>query len=396
MRSLSETTAATYPLTLHDIKTYIQLQDFKPFVFVVTPTQEPRTLIVFFSALSIAPTPIRKQCLINYQDHWLGLDIERKIEGAPLSIIILDAANTLHKIACCISIINQICLTYDIEYNITHIASEHPLQRNSSDCSIFSWEHLRFAAQKEHFHSLLIALRNSEDNARHFTFAESRVRSFFKDSTPMRNIDRLIDSLQAVHWIDYSRLEENPEEWQEFFVNTQAVIKPTFLNEKIEEWLIEKLSSDKEKWTTHNVRILYCGHLIKASIERTQQLLPADFIINEICKSHQKSRSELGLVLRLAVSNGCVRQVKRLLEVTSIDVINEVPLPSQLTALDQAEKLSDPVVKEKIKTLLLAKGACFGPSRYRLFSGAALSTESDSKSVARLSSESGVISEPHL
>lgn len=353
-------TPNNYPFTTQEIRNYIQMQAFKPLLITITSNNHMELLSLLASFKHHAK-PMRKQVLINYQDHWFGLDVQCNTDDAPFSIIMLDAANAINNISGFTHLLNQMCAPHElaITFDLIHIASEHPLQKNSRDCSIFTWEHLRFAAQKENLHAQLHALKNSEDNQRHLAFSQRFIeRCLTEKRMPIDTINIYKAALNTISWLDYSKLESNPEEWQDFFINTQSLLtRPAFLNETIKKWTIEKLSPDN-KWTPHNIRIQYCGHLIKSTLESKQPLSENEFIIDMIRKSHPLSQNNINQVLRNAVNKGLIKQVTQLLELSDVDV-NQIS-PTGNTALKLANSLQCPITKEAMRSLLLARGAVDG------------------------------------
>ncbi len=272
----------------------------------------------------------------------------------------LDAANQFHKLAATVFLFSQIFNYLALSSELLYFVSEEALQRNGRDCVTFAWEDLCWATQKGDLHSKLAVLKNSEDDVKHLQRAKQLVAKYLcKQQGALTAIDyQMLDALSLLHWVDYSKLEKNPEEWQMFFMNTQAVRRPDFLQEPIAKWLIERPSLDKKIWVIHNIRISYCEHLIRAALHHAQPLQENEFIVTEICKTHQLPVEKLGAVLRNAVSKSLVSQVKRLLDLSAVDV-NEVP-QSAMTALDRAEDLPTSTSKTEIKAMLLEKNAKSG------------------------------------
>lgn len=94
----------------------------------------------------------------------------------------------------------------------------------------------------------------------------------------------------------------------------------------------------------HNLRSNYCDECMRATLESRTPKSEADFILEQIRRSHNLVTQTLGQVLRTAIASGLAGQVGNLLRCvgreTAEIIINEVP-PSRSTALMRAEALSD-------------------------------------------------------
>lgn len=330
-----------YPLTSEDIENYINMQEgsLTPQIITLHANQHPIELITFFSTLE-SSRPLRKQLLINYQDHWFGLDIESTANDQPFSIVMLDAANTLNKIACFMLVLNQICTAQSLIFDLFHLASENPLQKNSSDCSLFALEHLGFAARKENLHSQLQALRNIEDQEHLLAFASQSIME--KTNFPGHIKRQLIEELGKINWIDYSKLERNPEEWRDFFINTQSNKTPGFLSDTLKNWRIEKRSPDG-RWKIHNIRINYCARHIKDKLSGKEPSSERDVILDMICSSHQLPREKIEQVFKIAIDNKLYKQIGQLVKLGAI---------SETMARNEVHHIADTLTRQVMTRLL--------------------------------------------
>lgn len=331
----------------------------------VRPGQHPTELL---DALSSAqnPTCLRKQLLVDYQDHWIVLDIQRKEDGR-FSLVSLDAANDALKIASFTYLLFQITTFIELNVDLMHISSlDAPLQRDKNSCPIFAWELLQWASEYSTLHAVLqTKILPREKSQGHIDVFLESIKTL--GTVPTQTIPHLLNSLKKIQWLDYTSLEEI-DSMSGFFINTHTLNHiPPCVAEKIDKWLIEKPHAHTSKYVVHNIRSSYCYHQIKVRLgESEESLSEHDFILREICALHSEDTNVLGKVLRKAIADGLRYQVSSLLQITEIDV-NEVPA-SGFTALDRANSLRPSESKNKIIELLRKKGASSGAALKSMFS----------------------------
>ncbi|CDZ77608.1 hypothetical protein BN59_01892 [Legionella massiliensis] len=342
---------AKFPFNEVEIKELIAKQSFKPHLMIVKANAQPTAFVDYLMNLSQSNKSFREQCIVLYNEHWFGLDLERKKRTGKISIVILDAAAPFTKVAAFMFLMKQISQNGSIAFDTLLIGSnsDKNLQRNNRDCSTYAWELLKWAKESPNLHDKLFKLSASIPNQLRTKrqilpkIANERI------SAPI--LEKLRESFLEIHWLDSENLKG--EEWAEFFINSQSTLPAEFAD-SAKKWIVEELCHDS--WTEHNIRINYCEHLMKVELANTPALSENDFIIKHICTAHGKTENELGLVLRLAISKGLIFQVRALLDLSNVDV-NELPA-SKMTALDRAYALDrNNPVREEIILLLKAKNA---------------------------------------
>jgi hypothetical protein len=335
-------------------------------VHAIAPKVSPNIAVSYFLGLHQAPIGTRTQCLFAYQDHWFGLDIARSDDG--LSIIMLDAANVAKNLVGFASLLKQIRehskATFQFKISYFAMGLTDKVQKNHYDCSIFAWEHLRWAAQKTDFHQELNSLGHLSDvksrecldsvvtRARDFLY-NSEVKN--SEAVLRQTEDAMRTELPNINWIDCEQLKAKPEQWQGFFINSQSPLE--FLEITLTKWLqpVHRQKDGKEVTPIHNIKINYCGHVMRSTLDGKEPLIEDGFITQHICDFHNATINELGKVLRNAVAKILSSQVEFLLSHLSLEQINEVP-SSGKTALDRANIVDN----AEIISLLLDNGAKTG------------------------------------
>lgn len=353
MKKFPVDSSVEMPFAHEDIEHLIALQAFKPHLFAVLSSDNPAQFVNFLETLKNAAGEFHTQCLIRYNDHWLGLDLQREADSDEISVVILDAATPFNKLAGFVFFMQQIASAYTIKFKILVAGSdsEKRMQESNRDCSTFSWEMLQWAARQEGLHTRLHNL--VKNDADPIATKQQLLSKIVIEGYPLDLISAIKQSFLTIYWLAFDKM--NDPEWEEFFVNSQSILFPEV--EKItEKWRIEMFHYDR--WTPHNVRINFCEHVMKKQLKNEQPLDEAAFIINRICVSHKKTEKELGQVLRTAIFKGLIFQVKAILNLSNVNV-NEIP-PSGQTALDRANVLASGPVKEEIIQLLKAKNAVSG------------------------------------
>lgn len=345
-----------YLFDFKQIETIVMKQLSHVKLFKLAPNEEPKAYIDYLLK-SKEKNAFRDQCLIDYQDHWFGLDIQKTTPNGALEIVILDAANALNKLAGFLSLTDNITRAFQINYSFTHIASiDKPLQKDSNTCSIFSLEHVKWAAQIENLHQRLSSLVCPVDKEKHVIFSSAFIREKFPH-LPKSQLDTMSKLLANVHWLDYERLIACGEEWQQgFFNHDQRIHSET----PFSKWIIEASS---KRDVVHNIRIHYSEYCMNATLHDLPCMPEDEYIINYICNLYKRTPREIGVVLRQAVASGCILHVKNLLALAEVNV-NEVPLSGQ-TALDRAYSIKDQAIRKEMSDLLL---------EYKAVSASAFST----------------------
>lgn len=303
--------------------------------------------------LGASRAPVRSRCLVSFQDHWLALDLEKRTPREPLSIVVLDAANNIHKIGCFVlaldSLLQEICA-----YELFHFCSTTALQRDGRRCLIFAIEQSDWGHQNPNLHSEVKAIANHEDSLRNCKdYQDIIIQLLRARSNPQHIIDKVISDLKQGHifLINYDRIVDNISNWETFFLISQSEDIPASLRSSIEPWIIKR--GEKR----HNLRIEYREHLFLAVIEGQASLTAEAFITNEI-EAESKRQAEqaistnklpLGVYLQLVIKQKKIHIIKALLQMNQID-LNEIF--SGKTAFERVHELADCDEKNEIFNLL--------------------------------------------
>jgi hypothetical protein len=334
---------------------------FPAAVFEIQLSSTPEYLGDLVRFLQSTVAGERKFCLVSYQGHWMALDIHKKDATSTLSIVCLDAANNIHRVAGLLHLLEKMGMT-PTSFQFLHLCSQTPLQRDSNTCAAFAIELLRFSSLNPNFHDDLVVLTSKHESRRELVKYMGAIRLLRNGEASLGLLDSY--TKKNLLLINYDKLiESDIEKWAGFFLNSQALVRHPRIDDLVEKWLIERRSPSGGEYVMHNLRIDYQSHLIRAEINHLTPKTEDEFILEAICKIHGEvfESAKLGLVLRKAIVDGLLSHVKALLNFSAVD-INECP-PSRNTALDRALGLPDrSPVKSEILELLRARGAISGRS----------------------------------